>query len=190
MIVRQTRQMNIFRRIPIEPDAEIIEHGDKYVFGIENTLDFSGVILEASGIIRWRYQTSPRRSPYSLFNLIRKPDFVLLNPDGLELLRICQHKRLPPIFQIIERNRVVGTIRLRSILRNKCSLDFEDGLMWDFHMPLFTVCFWGKSNVNSYVWVQVGPGKRQWNLLSGHKDTNIRLLSGLAFIHREWWCYS
>jgi hypothetical protein len=78
----------MFRKRPPGPDAETIERGDRYWFLIEETLDFSGAILEASGTIRWRYLTSPRRSPHSLVNLKRKPDFLVLNPDGLELLRI------------------------------------------------------------------------------------------------------
>ncbi len=180
----------MFRKRPPGPDAETIERGDRYWFLIEETLDFSGAILEASGTIRWRYLTSPRRSPYSLVNLKRKPDFLVLNPDGLDLLRIRRDKRLPPIFHMIEGSRVVGRIRLRSILRNTYTLDFEEGPTWTVRMPLYTVNFWGESSVNSHVWILTGPSKKQWNLLSEPGATNVRLLSGLAFIHREWWCYS
>ena len=57
-------------------------------------------------------------------------------------------------------------------------------------MPLFTVYFHGESSSNSRVWVVVGPSKRQWTLLAEAGSDDERLLAALAFIHREWWCYS
>ena len=29
----------------------------------------------------------------------------------------------------------------------------------------------------------------QWTLLAEAGADDVRLLAGLAFIHREWWCY-
>jgi hypothetical protein len=172
------------------PDAGDIERGIQYCFQIGRETDSPGVILCKPNVIRWQYETRPRRSPYSLMNLLKKPDFVITNPGGQEVLQVRRVKRLPPSFEMIEHNQVVAKIAMRSILRNKYRLEFKAGPIWTFCMPLFTVFFWGESTAGTKVWVRVGPSKKQWNLLAEPGVDSVHLLSGLAFIHREWWCYN
>jgi hypothetical protein len=93
-------------------------------------------------------------------------------------------------FEMIENGARVGTIRRRPVLKNKYMLDLGSGSAWTFHLPLFTVRFGGVSSAGGKVWILVGPPKLQWNLLFQSGAADVRLLSALAFIHREWWCYA
>ena len=172
------------------PNALDLERGAYYAFQIDIKLDAPGVIVAKPGVICWRYETRPKRSAYSPINLFRKPEFVITNIEGQELLSIRRCTRLPPCFEMIENGQVVGKIALRSILRNKYTLQFHAGPVWTFRMPLFTLNFRGESTEGTYVWARVGPQKTQWNLLVESGADSLHLLSGLAFIHREWWCYS
>src|SRR5207244_4308827 len=117
------------------------------------------------GVIRWRYETHPRRSVYSPLNLLKKPDFILSDGQGQEVLRVVRKTRFPPRFKMVESGRTVGKIALRSILRNKYSIEFDEGPRWLFRMTLFTIYFPGVSSTGNRAWVVVGPSKRQWNVL-------------------------
>lgn len=139
--------------------------------------------------MRWHYQTEPCRSAYSFLNLFRRPDFVLLDHDEKEVLRIRRRTRFPPRSDILQNGEVVGTIRLRSVLLNRYSLVLKAGPTWTFRMPLFTIRFYGESSANSRVRVLMGP-KVQWMLHLSAGADDVRLVAGLAFIHRQWWCYS
>jgi hypothetical protein len=174
------------------PSPEDIERGVQYSFQLGDALDCPCAILAEPGMATagWHCGTEPRRSPFSPLNLLRKPDFVLMDHEERVVLRIRRKSRVPPRFDMIQNGQVVGTIGLRSILRNKYAIALNAGPTWTFRMPLFTICFHGESTAESRVWVAVGPSKRQWNLLAQPGTDDVRLLAGLAFIHREWWCYS
>jgi len=131
--------MNPVRLRYTAPDDTQVKRGNEYKFDIENTPETPGVILVKPGVIRWRYESQPRRSVYSALNLLRKPDFVLSDGQGQEVLRVVRETRFPPRFKILERGRTVGKIALRSILRNKYSIEFNRGPRWLFRMTLFTV---------------------------------------------------
>ena len=122
---------------------------------------------------------------YLASNLFRKPDFVLLDHEEREVLRICRTTRFPPRFSMIQNGEVVGTIKLRSIFLNKYAINLKAGPKWTFRMPLFTIYFHGESSSNSRVWVVVGPSKMEWTLLTEAGTDDVRLLAGLAFIHGE-----
>jgi hypothetical protein len=119
-----------------------------------------------------------------------KPDLVFTNPDQQEILRIRRSSYFPPQFELMENGGVVATISLRSILRNKYTFEFKAGPTWTFYMPLYSILFPGESTNGDHFWVRVGPSKRQWNLLVPTGVDGVQLLSCLAFVHREWWCYS
>jgi hypothetical protein len=123
-------------------------------------------------------------------NLFRKPDFVLFDAEEREVLRVRRTTRFPARFEIIEGGRVIGEIALRSILRNQYTIEFDAGLRWLVRMPLFTTYFAGASSTGTRAWIVVGPSERQWRLLVEPEADSVHLLCGLAFIHRERWCYS
>jgi len=151
-----------------------------------------GFIFETQGVTEpgWHLRTEPPRSPYSLLNLWRKPDFLLVDRDNREILRIKRTRRMPACFDLVDKGNPVGTVQRHGILRNKYALAFKDGATWTFRMPLFTWLFWGESNTGGRIWVRMGPSKVQWTVLMQPEADDVRLLAGLAFIHREWWCYS
>ena len=174
----------------IGPDADELERGAKFVLKLGFESDHPGVIEDPLGVVRWRYETQPRRSAYSLANLFRKPDFVLGSPEGREVLRIRRVSRHPPTFAMQGKGLVLATLVRRSILRNKYVLQFKEGQAWTFRMPLFTTSFWGESAPGRRLWVEMGPSTLQWNVLFQPGGESVELLGGLAFIHRDWLCYS
>ncbi len=171
------------------PSDEIIEKGGMLTSRIHETVDYAGSILDESGDVVWRSETRPTRSPYSPANLLKKPAFVIVEPDGSEIAQVSRCRRLPPTFSIRNANGCVGTIRLRSVLRNlySVSLGSEN---WLFRMPLFHVDFGGVSDLGGRVWVRMGPSKKQWNILFALGVKHREMAVAIAFIHREWWCYS
>jgi hypothetical protein len=175
---------------PRPPSEDEIERGARHCLVIAWDRGSPGSILPEIGDARWHCRTEPCRSAWSALNLLRKPDFVLVDQEERGVLRIRRASRLPPRFSILQNGEVVGTIGLRSFLRNKYSIVLTDGPTWTFRMPLFRIYFHGESSSDSRLWIQVGPGKTQWNLLAQAGADDVRLLAALAFIHREWWCYS
>jgi hypothetical protein len=171
-------------------DGTALAEGKHYCFQIGSETEWPGVVFAEPGVMRWRYTTDPKRSPWSSANLFGKPEFVVTDTDGNESLRVRRASRFPPRFEITEQGRVVGRISLQSILRDRYILQFGEEPAWTFHMPLFTVSFRAVSTSGREVLVRVGPSKKQWNILAEPGTDSCRLLCSLAFIHREWWSYS
>ena len=146
------------------------------------------VIRDAQGVVRWRCETQLKRSAYSPLNLVARPDWVVTDLEGREVLRVRRTGSFPLRFEMIENGASVGTIRRRGLLRNRYTLDFLSGPSWTFYLRLFTVHFGGVSTAGEMAWILVGPPKVQWNLLFQSGTADVRLLAALAFIHREWWC--
>ncbi|MEI6862608.1 MAG: hypothetical protein WCL04_10205 [Verrucomicrobiota bacterium] len=144
-----------------------------------------GVIIGELESNRWRYETQPKRLQF--FELIKKPDFVVIDSTENECLRIRRHSRLLPSFEMIEDGQVIGKITLCSVLRNKYTFELRSGPTWTFRMPLFTVHFPGESSEGKQIWIIVGPSKKQWNVLIQPGADSLQLLAFLAFVHREWW---
>jgi hypothetical protein len=171
------------------PDAEDIEHGAKYGLLIDGKLrGTSGTIWEPE-VLRWRYEMRKNRSGYSLRNPFRKRDFVILDLEAKEVLLVRRASFIPPRFDIIQAGKKVGRISLRSILRNKYTIELEGEASWTFLMPLYTIRFFGESDAGLQLWVVVGPSTMEWNLLMKRGADDVRLLSALAFIHCEWNSY-
>src|SRR5687768_6716531 len=166
------------------PTHDQIERGVPYLLQLGWGLGYPGwIFAEAepgTATVRWHCRTEPCRSNFSPLSLIRKPDFVLLDHEEREVLRIRRNTRFPPRFNIIHIGEVVGTIGLRSILQNKYAINLKAGPKWIFRMPLFTLHFYGVSSSNARVWVVVGPSKMEWTLLTEAGANDVRLLAGLA----------
>jgi hypothetical protein len=170
-------------------DGTDFADGKQYCFQIGSEAEWPGVILGEPGVIRWRYTTDPKRYPWSPSNLFGKPEFVVTDSDGQEVLRVRRDTRFPPRFEMVERGEPVASISLRSLLRNRYTIQVGDEPAWTFRMPLFTVYFRAESASGQEILVQVGPTKKQWNLLAEPGTDSLYLLGALAFIHREWWSY-
>lgn len=173
------------------PDEECLAHGPKYLCQIDRGADgHKGVVWGEAGTVRWHYGT--RRNPigFRLRNPFNKPDFIVADPETKGELIIRRASFVPPVFHIMEAGNVIGQIRLRSILRNKYTINLGDTGVWTFRMPLFTIRFWGASAVGAGVWVAVGPSKMEWKILIKPGLNDRLLVAALAFIHNEWWNYS
>jgi hypothetical protein len=148
-------------------------------------------VVNDKGIVRWRYDNRFNRSSFGLGNPFFKADFVLAGPDEKEELIIRRVSFIPSIFFMREPDGgILGEIRMRSVLRNKYTIDFKGGDSWTFRMPLFTTNFWGDSNEEAGVWVMVGPSKMEWNILVSPGIDDRLLVPAVAFVHHEWWNYS
>ena len=173
------------------PSADALERGLKIVSVIDWSSDAPGTLFDATGTVLWRFHTNPRRAAWSIHNIRRKPEFVVCDASDRELVNVRRTARLPPTFQMEEAGRIVGHIRLRSIFRNVYVIDLRNGATWRFWMPLYSSLFRGQSSTGSQVWVSPGDGgKRHWNILLSGEEDRLHVLSALAFIHREWWCYA
>lgn len=179
--------------MPLRPPTQIeVEQGISFTSLIELDRPAAGGIYDTCDPpeICWCCSTEPSRSSYSLLNLLQKPDFVFVEKVSHRTVRIRRTRRIPATFDIIDNETTVGVIRRKSVLRNQYLVTFSEGLEWTIRMPLFTIDFYGVSNQGSNIWIKVWPHKTQWQLLFAEDDDDRRLLAAIAFIHREWWCYS
>lgn len=175
------------------PQLEDIASGSKYTCVIDPTPSIrssSGTVYDEHGVVRWRYGFRANPSGRGWGNPFNKPDFVVADANGQAELVIRRVSFVPPIFNIMDGDLVLGRIRLRSLLRNKYAIDINGVNSWTFRMPLFTVRFGGYSHSCTDIWVIVGPGKMQWNILIRPNVSERHLVAALAFIHSEWWNYS
>ena len=175
----------------IAPNKECIARGTKFHCQIERGADSqSGAVRNEQGIIRWRYGIRNNASGRRPGNPFNKPDFIIVDPDANDELTIRRASFAPSVFNIIEAGRVIGRIRVRSMFRNKYSIDIDGMNSWTLRMPLFAVRFWGECGAGAEIWVVVGPSKMEWNILIKTGVREQPLVPALAFIHNEWWNYS
>lgn len=174
------------------PSEEVIERGVKFSTGISHhpAAPVCFVPESAGAGFDGTLGPDPSRSAHSPVNLLRKPDVVLRDATWSEVLRIVRRSRWPARFELLQAGRVVGSVERKGLFRNRYVIGLAGGSTWVFRMPLFTICFWGVSERGERLWVQVGPSKQQWNFLLEPGADDLRLIGALAFIHREWWCYS
>ena len=175
----------------IAPNEECVARGTKLLCQIDRgAAAHSGTVRDEHGIIRWRYAFRKNASGRGSENPFNKPDFVIADPDAKDEVIIRRASFIPPVFSIREAERSIGRIRMRSLFRNKYSIEIEGVGSWMFRMPLFTIRFYGVSSAGAEIWVIVGPSKMQWNILLRPGVKEWPLLAALAFIHNEWWNYS
>jgi hypothetical protein len=180
-----------YRSMMRRPTAEEGERGARYILWISGTRDVGGSILRPDSTPLWHYETRPRRHPWSPLCLFcGKPRFVLKNPEGGERVLIRRVRRFPARFQIDLDGQAVGSIDRVGFLRNKYRLVLPGGSTWIVQMPLFSVDHGAWSESGALAWIAEGPSKRQWSVLIQEGADSLPLLAGLAFIHRERWCYS
>lgn len=156
--------------------------GAKYCF--RNTNAGTGEIYDSSGTIIWSYR--PPGSAWNFLNgPLRRPQFVLSDPSGLELLRIKREKSLPlPSFTITAIGSPAGAISKRRFLSTDYAARFTDGTNWVFQIPLFSVRFRGVSAAGAKVHVRLAS-ELVWYVLIEEGHDGMPLVASLAFIHSE-----
>ena len=167
---------------PKEKIAQSIEAGK---YGFWCSYEGDGQIYNSNGEIIWHFKTLHTR-PHYPYGLFRLPDFVVYDRSEKELFRVKLEKKWARAqFALFENGLSVCTIKQRSLLRNKFTLDFADGQSWVFRMPLFTVRFGGSSNTGEKIRVSGGRTHNIWHVLIDAKVDSPKLVAALAFIHRE-----
>lgn len=159
---------------PVEPGA--------YCF--KCSYEGNGEISNSNSEVLWRIET-PFNRPLSPLGLGPCPDFSIYDKMNKELFRVKHerhfwHKR----FVVTENDLPVCTIRQKSILFNKYTLDFVNGQSWVFRMPLFTVTFTGQSKTGEKIRVRFW-NHNTWLVLIDPNVENSQLVTALAFLHRE-----
>ena len=176
---------------PEAPDALCIERGAKYLFQIDRTgRNRSGKVYDEQGVLRWHYDVRANPAGRQRGNPFNKPQFVFTGVDGHAESVIQRVSLIPSRFEIRDNGKVVGRLRMRSPLRIKYRIEIEGVGSWTFCLPLFTVRFHGESELNTEIWVVVGPSKREWKILLRPGTNNRHLVAALAFVHNEWWNYN
>jgi hypothetical protein len=147
-------------------------------------------VRDEQGTVRWRYGIRANSSNWGLGNPLKKPDFILSEPDEQDLTIIRRVSFVPSVFQILESGEPIGTVRMLSLLRNQYSISIDGVDTWTFRMPLYTIFFFGESRAGCEIWVRVGPSQKEWNILIKTGVTRRPLVAALAFIHNERYFYS
>jgi hypothetical protein len=113
------------------------------------------------------------------------PDFSFSDASGQELLTVRCERRYPLTrFLMVENGLPVCTIRQRSILLNKYTLEFHSGSEWTFYIPLFSVHYKAISDGGAEVLVRLFRHD-EWYLLFPPGLDSLHLVAALAFIHKE-----
>lgn len=190
VILVKKRTVNLLPDIS-EPDEHSLVYGAKYFCEIDRGCrGRTGRISDEQGMLRWRYrfQRSPSRRRWT--NPFNKPDFIVEDADGRIEAIIRRASFIPPVFHIIAANGIIGRVRLRSLLRNRYTIEIDGVDSWTFRMALFTVQFRGDSGKATDLWVAMGPSEMEWSVLVRPGLEDRLLVPTLAFIHNERWHYA
>jgi len=146
----------------------------------------NGEIYDSNGEIVWRIKTLHFRKFFQYpYGFLRLPDFVVYDKADVELLRVKRERKWPLAqFVMVGSGVPICTIRQRSVLLNKYTLDFVNGQQWMFRMPLFTVNFGGWSKTGETIHVRLWSHNVWYVLIKAQVDSP-QLAAALAFIHRE-----
>jgi len=180
--------LGLFRRAPA-PDEECIEKGAKYFHQLGRGRARNTAELWDENGVRWRNRVRRQHSNWGWSNPFNKAEFLFGGPEGDVQLVIRRASFLPPVFEIIKADTVIGRIWMISPLRNRYRIEIRGVNEWTFVMPLFTICFYGRSGAGTDIWVEMGPSEGAWSILIRPGVDRVELAAALAFIHRERWLY-
>ncbi len=146
----------------------------------------NGEIYDSNGELLWRFKTLHFGKPHYPYGLFRIPDFVVCDKDEKEIFRVKPERQwmLTARFTMTGNGSPICAIRLKSMLRNKYTLDFANGEKWLYRMPLFSVNFGGASETGGKIRVRV-RSHNLWLIFLDPKDDRPELISAVAFLHRE-----
>ena len=94
------------------PPAAIIANGIKLVSRIDaGKAKRFGAVSDENGVIRWRYGPRRTRDSWTPGNPLRKPDFIFFERDEKDALTIRRISLFPSIFNLLEADNLMGTLR-------------------------------------------------------------------------------
>ena len=179
------------------PNGKEVAGGIQFISVIGEELDFGGTIFREPGVPCWDFYSDSRQSPYSSESCLRPADLIFTTPEGDEFLCIRRSPQLRDTHYILQEESLIGSIKLTTALRNEYELQLGGTTLWRFHLPLFDTCFHGESDDGKQLWAKLWKSRQQWRILvqpdvfdSTISPQRSALLPALAFIHRQWWCFS
>lgn len=149
--------------------------------------DGDGDIYNRDGEVVWRFRTTGLKRRPAELGSVRSPVFAVYSTGGQELLTISRERRFPLArFRMIENGLPACTIRQRSMLFTKDSLEFDNGSRWKLYIPLFnfSMLFKGVSETGAEVLVRV-HNRQQWYVRIGAGLDSLPMMASLAFIVRK-----
>jgi len=146
----------------------------------------NGAIYDSNGELLWRFETLHFERPHYPYGVIRIPDFVVCDKDGRKIFQVGPERQwmLRARFVMTRDGSPVCAIQLRSIFRNKYTLEFANGEKWVYRMPLFSVNFGGASENGGKIRVRV-RGHNIWLMFFDPEHDRPEVVSAIAFLHRE-----
>lgn len=157
-----------------------------FSYCIDSNRDGNATIYDREGHVLWR-STAPFPNRH-LFLFGSSPDLAFYDDAEHEALVVRSERGGPlPRYMMIAGGMVVCTIRGRSLLPNRFTLDFTDGPRWTFHMPPFAVFYRGTSETGAEVRVRLVRYDR-WYVQAAADCDSLPMLAALAVIQRHrWW---
>ena len=146
--------------------------------------DGDGSIVNRANEVVWRFRTTGLKYR-AAEQTSGSPVFAFCDPEERELLTIMRPRRLPLArFVLIEDGLPVGTIRQRSILFNRYTIESDSGWRCVLHMPLFTTSFRAATEVGAEVRIAVRT-LREWYVRITEGFDSVHLMASLAFLTRK-----
>ena len=143
------------------------------VYASISSWDGDGKVVDRSDAARWTFGPAhPHR-------------FVVTDPSGEEVLTVARADRYPfRTFSMATKASSIGTIRELSLLFNKYSIDFQDGLNCIVHLPLFGAAFHGRSSDGAGLQIEM-QHHRVWLLRLDPELDDPRFIAALTFLHSQ-----
>jgi len=174
-----------FLKMRVTPDTKP-EPKIPGAYGLRCSYEGDGAIYDSNGELMRRFKTLHFGKPHYPYGVFRIPDFVMCDKAEKEIFRVKPMRRWMPLarFVMTRDGFPVCTIRLRSILRNKYTLEFTNGEKWGFHAPLFSINFGATSETGKSIRIRV-KSHNVWFALLDPQHDRPELVCALAFLHRE-----
>jgi hypothetical protein len=154
-----------------------------FEYGFRCTNDGAGEVCDDENKLLWKFRSEKRTG---LCVLLKKPPrFSFCDTEEHEILSITCERRYPfSVFLMVKDGLPLCTIKQCSVLQNKYSINMNDGELWTFYLPLFSV---------NYIVTSAGGEVGRVRLIRhdtwhAQFSTDVRhpfLMAALALIHRE-----
>ena len=98
-----------------------------------------------------------------------------------------EQRFLLPKYALYQDSIIVWTLCVRSIFRNRHTLELAKNTTWNVRTPFFSTHFEGDAQDGSRVLGRVGQRVSEWLRLVHPDRDSEPFLAALAFMHRQWY---
>jgi hypothetical protein len=92
-----------------------------------------------------------------------------------------------PKYALYQDSTILWTLSVRSVFRNRHTLQLAEDTRWDVRTPFFSTHFEGRAADGSRVLGRVGQHVSEWLWLVNPDRDSQPLLAAVAFMHRQWY---